>query len=131
MPPVDNNRLINQTIVQILLEKNNPDEVERLMQADLDYIRERLQIMREHASLDPTEIENRKNSQFKRNLYRFLMLLVIPFAVVAIYAPLGVGMTFAFVDVIIIASIALNGRMRDNDLIFFLQLIEKISMKKP
>jgi hypothetical protein len=77
MASPDNGHLINPTIVQILIEGNKPEEVMELMRAELDYNRERLEIVRDHAEKHPDYKDDRRNKQFRRAQYTFLMLYVL------------------------------------------------------
>ena len=122
----DSGHLINQNIVQILVERNNPDEVEKLMRAELDYNRERLSILREHESLNPEAIEDRKGKKFRRIQYLFLMGL-LPILLVIIYlTPTVIAISLCAMAMMIIVGIVLNGRDRDNDSEILVQLIEKL-----
>lgn len=74
LPPA-NVPLINAQIVQILIQNNNPEEVRRLMEADLDYNKQRLAIIREHVEQHPDAVDARKTRTAHRRHYAVLMLV--------------------------------------------------------
>lgn len=122
----ENGHLINQSIVQILVEKDTPAEIEKLMRAELDYNRERLSILREHTELHPDAIEDRKSKRFRRTQYLFLMGLLPPLLVVIYFVPLAVAIALCSLAMLIVVGVVLNGRDRDNDSEVLVKLIEKI-----
>lgn len=122
----ENGHLINQNIVQILIERNNPDEVEKLMRAELDYNRERLSILREHTELHPDAIEARKSKKFRRTQYLFLMCLLPILLVVIYFTPTAIAIALCSMAMMIIVGAVLNGRDRDNDSEMMVKLIEKL-----
>lgn len=122
----DNGHLINQSIVQILIERNNPDEVEKLMRAELDYNRERLSILREHTELHPDAIEVRKSKKFRRTQYLFLMCLLPILLVVIYFTPTAIAIALCSMAMMIIVGVVLSGRDRDNDSEMMVRLIEKL-----
>lgn len=121
----ENGHLINQSIVQILVERNNPDEVEKLMRAELDYNRERLSILREHTEKHPDAIEDRKAKKFRRTQYFFLMALLPALLIVISFLPTAIAIALCSLAMIIVAGIVLNGRERDNDSEVLVKLLEK------
>jgi hypothetical protein len=126
----DNGHLINQTIVQILVEKNAPEEVKELMKAELDYNRERLSILREHAENHPDAIEERRGKRFRRTQYLFLMAF-LPVLVSAIYyMPTAIALALCTMAMMITAGIILNGRDRDGDSESLIKLIEKLLARR-
>ncbi|MGZ8212931.1 MAG: hypothetical protein ACXWTP_00315 [Methylosarcina sp.] len=121
----DNGHLINQTIVQILIEKDNPEEIKELMRAELDYNRERLSIIREHAEKHPDSIEDRKSRCFRRMQYGFLMCFM-PISLAAIYfMPTAIALALSSIQMIIIAGLIINGRERDGDSETIIKMLEK------
>lgn len=126
MPVPGAARLINARIIQVLVEKDTPEEVERLMQLDLDYNERRLAIIRNHEDKDPNSIEERHNSRFRRFQYKCLLLL-LPFVLVgAVFAPLFVSAGFSLLCILIVCGILLNGRERELDLTGFVKLLTAI-----
>ena len=102
-------RLINARIIQVLVEKDTPEEVERLMKLELDYNEKRLAIIRNHEDKDPDSIEERHNSRFRRFQYKCLLLL-LPFVLVgSVFAPMIVATGFLFLCVVIVCGVLLNG----------------------
>lgn len=122
----ENGHLINQTIVQILVEKGDPNEIEKLMQAELNFNRERLSILREHTELHPDAIEDRKSKRFRRVQYFFLMALLPPLLGIIYFAQMAVAIALCSMAMLIVVGVVLNGRDRDNDSEILVKLIEKI-----
>jgi hypothetical protein len=119
-------RLINARIIQVLVEKDTPDEVERLMKLDLDYNERRLAIIRNHEDKDPDSIEERHNSRFRRFQYKCLLLL-LPFLLVgAMFAPVLIVAGFLSLCILIVCGVLLNGRERELDLTGFVRLLTAI-----
>jgi hypothetical protein len=119
-------RLINARIIQVLLEKDTPDEVERLMKLDLDYNERRLAIIRNHEDKDPDSIEERHNCRFRRFQYKCLLLL-LPFVLVgAVFAHSTVAAGFLLLCILIVCGVLLNGRERELDLTGFVRLFTAI-----
>jgi hypothetical protein len=119
-------RLINARIIQVLVEKDTPEEVERLMKLDLDYNERRLAIIRNHEDKDLDSIEDRHNSRFRRFQYKCLLLL-LPFLVVgAVFAPVTVAAGFLLLCILIVCGVLLNGRERELDLSGFVRLFTAI-----
>ena len=118
--------LINARIIQVLVEKDTPDEVERLMKLDLDYNERRLAIIRNHKDKDPDSIEERHNSRFRRFQYKCLLLL-LPFLLVGtMLAPRTIAAGFLLLCVLIVLGVLLNGRERELDLTGFVRLFTSI-----
>jgi hypothetical protein len=122
----ENGHLINQTIVQILVEKGDPAEIEKLMQAELNFNRERLSILREHTELHPDAIEDRRSKRFRRIQYLFLMALLPPLLGVIYFSQMAVSIALCSMAMLIVVGVVLNGRDRDNDSEVLVKLIEKI-----
>jgi hypothetical protein len=122
----DNGHLINQSIVQILVERNNPDEVEKLMRAELDYNRERLSILREHTELHPDAIEDRNNKRFRRTQYLFLMLFDLVIVGVLPFVQTAVAVSLCSLALIITSGVVINGRDRDNDSELLSRIVDKL-----
>ena len=122
----ENGHLINQSIVQILIERNKPDEVEKLMKAELDYNRERLSILREHTELHPDAIEDRKNKRFRRTQYLFLMLFDLAIIASLPFTQIAVAISLCSLALIITSGIVINGRDRDNDSEILGKLVDKL-----
>ena len=119
-------RLINAQIIQVLVEKDTPEEVERLMKLDLDYNEKRLAIIRTHEDKDPDSVEERHNSRFRRFQYKCLLLL-LPFVLVgSVFAPMFVAAGFLLLGVLIVCGVLLNGRERELDLTGFVRLLTAI-----
>jgi hypothetical protein len=126
----ENGHLINQTIVQILVEKDTPEEVKELIKAELDYNRERLSILREHAEKHPDAIEERQGKRFRRTQYLFLMAF-LPVLISAIYfMPTATALALCTLAMMITAGIVLNGRDRDGDSESLIKLIEKLLARR-
>lgn len=112
-------RLINARIIQVLVEKDTPEEVERLMKLELDHNEKRLAILRNHEDKDPDSIEERHNSRFRRFQYKCLLLL-LPFVLVgAVFAPVIVATGFLFLCILIVCGVLLNGRERELEFDWF------------
>lgn len=119
-------RLINARIIQVLVEKDTPEEVERLMKLDLDYNERRLAIIRNHDDKDPDSIEERHNSRFRRFQYECLLLL-LPFLLVgAMFASVLIVTGFLSLCILIVCGVLLNGRERELDLTGFVRLLTAI-----
>lgn len=129
--PQDNGHLINQVIVQILIEKDHPEKVMELMNAELAYNKERLQIVREHAEKHPDAIEERSAKKFRRIQYGFLMVFLPALLVVIYFMPTAIAIALCAIAMIIVAGIVLNGRDRDNDSDVLLKIIEKTIKRQP
>ncbi len=126
LPVPDTPRLINARIIQVLVEKDTPEEVERLMKLDLDYNERRLAIIRDHEAQDPDSIEERRNSWFRRFQYKCLLLL-LPFLLVGtMLAPGTVAAGFLLLCILIVLGVLLNGRERELDLTGFVRLFTTI-----
>ena len=125
----DNGHLINQSIVQILVERNKPNEVQELMRAELDYNRERLEILREHTKNHPDAIEDRKAKRFRRIQYLFLMAFLPVLLTVIYFMPTAIAIALCSLAMMIVAGIVLNGRDRDNDSEVLLKLFEKLARR--
>jgi len=122
----ENGHLINQSIVQILVERNDAAEIEKLMRAELDFNRERLSILREHTELHPDAIEDRKSKRFRRTQYLFLMALLPALLTVIYFVPTAIAIALCSMAMMIIVGVVLNGRDRDNDSEILVKLIEKL-----
>lgn len=122
----DNGHLINQYIVQLLVEKDSPEEIKELMRAELDYNKERLGIIREHAEKHPDAIEERKKHRFRRLQYGYLMLALPMLVYASHHAPVLTGAMLTSAMIFVIVSIALNGRDRDNDSELLAKILEKL-----
>jgi hypothetical protein len=118
--------LINAQIIQILIEKDNPDEIERLMRLELDYNKERFQIMREHSQLHPEAIESRQTRKFRRTQYIALIGLLFLLVAAMPFVAFPVAATFALICVLIVAALCLNGREREVDLGGFVKVLTAI-----
>jgi hypothetical protein len=126
LPVSDAARLINARIIQVLVERDSPEEVERLLKLDLDYNEKRLAIIRNHEDQDPNSMEERHNSRFRRFQYKCLLLL-LPFILVgAMFAPLLVSAGFLSLCILIVCGVLLNGRERELDLTGFVKLLTAI-----
>lgn len=121
----ENGNLINQTIVQILVERDNPDEIKDLMRAELDFNRERLSIIREHAEKHPDAIEDRKVKKFRRVQYNFLMIFALGLLGAMFFVPTAIALILGAIEGLILAGIVVNGRDRDNDSEVLAKVIEK------
>jgi hypothetical protein len=130
VPSGGNIPLINAEIVQILIQNNNPDEIERLMNADLDYNKRRLEIVREHASEHPDAIENRITRRSRRTQYTILLVLGCFLLVVMPIVPLAVAAIFGTIVTLIVCGILVNARERELDLHGFIKLINIVVGKQ-
>ena len=126
LPISGQNKLINAQIVQILIEKNNPDEIERLMKAELDYNEKRFAILREHSEKDPDSIEERNTSNFRRVQYKCLIVVLIGLLIAAPFVNLTIAAAFAILCILIVCGLLLNGRERELDLPGFVKLFSAI-----
>lgn len=126
----DASHLINQAIVQILVERNNPEEIKDLMRAELDYNKERLSIIREHAEKHPDAIEERKTKRFRRTQYLFLMVFLSVLLPSIALANTTAAIPLSAIAMIVVSGVVLNGRDRDSDSETIVKIIEKIS-KRP
>jgi hypothetical protein len=126
----ENGHLINTTIVQILVERNNPEEVKDLIRAELDYNKERLSILREHAEKHPDAIEERKTRKFRRTQYWFLMGFLTVLLGVICFVPVVIAISLCALAMIIVAGVVLNGRDRDNDSEMLVKILDKIMVNK-
>lgn len=62
--------LITSQVIQISIEKEHGlEEVQKLFNAELDYNRRRLEILREHAENDPDAVEERRTKRFRRGVF--------------------------------------------------------------
>ena len=122
----DTGHLINQTIVQILVEKDNPDEIKDLMRAELDYNRERLEILREHTQLHPDAIEDRKTKSFRRTQYAFLMFFLLCLIGAIFFTPVTTSLPLSAIAMIVTSGVVLNGRDRDNDSEALISILNKL-----
>jgi len=118
--------LINAQIIQILIEKDNPDEIEKLMRLELDYNKERFEIMRDHSKHHPEAIESRKTRQFRRVQYIALIAVMFALIVAMPFVAFPVAATFGLVCVLIVAALSLNGREREVDLGGFVKVLTTI-----
>ncbi|KAF3978557.1 MAG: hypothetical protein HFP77_01250 [Methylococcales symbiont of Iophon sp. n. MRB-2018] len=125
----DNGYLINQTIVQILIEKDGSGEIKELMRAELDYNREKLEIIREHTKLHPDAIEERKSICFRRYQYVFLMLFLIILLPTIFFMPTAIALALSTIVIIITSGVVLNGRERDDDSKALLSLLSKLTKR--
>ena len=123
---VPENSLINAQIIQILIETGASAEVEKLMRLDLEYNKQRLEIIREHSSRHPDEIESRRAKTFRRTQYQALMLALFFLLVAMLFVALPLAAIFASICVLIIAALSLNGREREVDLSGFVKLLSTI-----
>lgn len=130
LPIPGQGKLITAQIVQILLEKNNPDEVERLMKAELEYNEKRFAILREHSLKDPDSIEERQTSKFRRSQYTALLILLPPLLIALPFVPLVIGAAFSIICILIVCGVLLNGRERELDLSGFVKLFTAIVSKE-
>jgi hypothetical protein len=126
LPLPGQGKLITTQIVQILIEKNNPDEIERLMKAELDYNEKRFAILREHSEKDPDSIEERNTSNFRRVQYKCLIGILIGLLLAAPFVNLTIAAAFAILCILIVCGLLLNGRERELDLPGFVKLFSAI-----
>jgi hypothetical protein len=123
---VPENPLINAQIIQILVEKGGSAEVEKLMRLDLDYNKQRLEIVREHSSQHPDAIESRRAKSFRRTQYHALILALFFLLIAMLFVGFPLVLTFAWICVLIVAALSLNGREREVDLTGFVKLLSTI-----
>jgi hypothetical protein len=110
-----------------LIERNKPDEIKELMRAELDFNREKLEIIREHELKNPDSIECRKDKIFRRYQYLFLMISVPGLFFASTIVPVAIGATRSLAAIFVLISIALNGRDRDNDADMLVKILKKIN----
>jgi hypothetical protein len=128
----DGGHIISQATINILVQEQNasPEQIIKLMEAELNYNRDRLMILRENSEKDPDNIESRKSKAFRRIQYYYLMV-ILPFLVYALYeSSVTIAVSIATMIFFIIVSIAMNGRDRDNDSSMLIALLEKLMGNK-
>lgn len=119
--------LLNQATVKILIEQNKPDEIKEIMQAELDFNRQRFAIIREHEENHPDAIEARKDKKFRLFQYLYLMFMIPVLLIIIVFTQVQVAIAIALVGIITIicAGIVINGRDRDNDAGILAELVKK------
>jgi Flp pilus assembly protein TadB len=126
LPVPGSNKLITAQIIQILIEKNNPDEVERLMKAELDYNEKRFAILREHSEKDPDSMDERETSRFRRVQYKCLIAVLVGLLLATPFVNVTIAAAFAILCILIVCGVLLNGRERELDLPGFVKLFSAI-----
>jgi hypothetical protein len=96
------------------------------MKAELDYNRERLKILREHAIDDPDAIEGRRARRFRRTQYKCLILLLFIIVAMAPFVNLGSAALYGTLSMLIVAGLIFNGRDRDMDTESLLELLREL-----
>jgi hypothetical protein len=124
--PQANVPLINAQIVQILIQNNTPEQVERLMEADLSYNERRLKIVRDHILEHPDAIDARSSRKTHRMQYLVLMVIAAGLLIAMPSMPLAVAGVFGIIAVLIISGVLVNARERELDLQGFINMINII-----
>lgn len=122
--------LINAQIIQILVEKEDSEHVEKLLKAELDYNKQRLAILREHAEHHPDAKEERSTKTFRRTQYSFLLVVLLLLLVAMPFVSLAVASVFGILCILIVSGVLLNARERDVDLASFVKIINMIVGRK-
>lgn len=125
-PVPGSNKLITAQIVQILIEKDNPDEVERLMKAELEYNEKRFAILREHSQKDPDSIDERETSRFRRMQYKCLIGVLVGLLIAIPFVSVPIAASFTILSILIVCGVLLNGRERELDLPGFVKMFSAI-----
>jgi hypothetical protein len=94
LPPETEPPLINARIIQILVEKEDSEHVEKLLNAELDYNKRRFEIMREHAEHHPDAKAERQTRAFRRTQYSFLLIVLLLLLVSLPFVSLAVASVF-------------------------------------
>ncbi len=131
LSPTTSVSLINAEIVQILIKhENSAEEIRRLMDADLTYNKQRLEIIREHAAQHPDAIDGRKAKQSRRNQYSVLLGLACILLFTMPFVSLAVAAINGTIGTLIVCGILVNARERELDLQGFLKLINVVVGKE-
>lgn len=127
------NKIINARIVEILVKKDTDptDELKRLLDAEIDYNRQRFEIIRNHSKNDPDAIEDRSTKRFRRTQY-LILLGVLPLILLAIpFVSIAAAVIFGTLSTIIVSGVLLNGRDREVDMSALVDVLKAIIGKKP
>lgn len=122
--------LLTSQVIQISIQKGNGfEEVQKLFNAELDYNRRRLEILREHAEKHPDAVEERRTKRFRRRLYGYLALLALVLFAAMPFVGIGVASVFGVCALAVVAGILVNARDRDSDARPIMEMLKRLITK--
>jgi hypothetical protein len=123
--------LIDAHTVQTLIQnEHSAEQLTRLIDADLSYNKQRLEIIREHALKHPDLIDLRKIRRYRRTQYAVLLALACALSASMPFVSLVVTAIFATITMLIVCGVLFNARDREMDSQGFLKLINIVIGRK-
>jgi len=131
LPPQGTPPLINAHIIQILIEKEDIGDVEKLMNLELSYNEKRLEIIRRNAEEHPDAKLTRENKRFRKTQMIALITLLFGMVGAMPFVSIAVDGLFGILCMLIVVGCVLNARDRDVDLKALVELFSVVLKKKP
>ena len=119
-------RLLTPQVLQIAIAQYAPENVGKLLNAELEYNEKRLQIIREHAEKHPDALEERKTKRFRRGLYVFLAILASGLLLSMPFVALPIASLFGVCGLMIVAATLINARDRDSDVKSIVLMVKRV-----
>ena len=85
------------------------------MELELTYNARQFEIIREHSEKDPDKIDDRKNTQYRRNQYYLLTAITAALLAASPFVPLATVIFFGALALMVTGAALVNARQRDND----------------
>lgn len=122
--------LVTPQIVQILIQENKQGDLQALLDTELNYNKQRFEIIRHHKEHDVDAVDHRKTKQFRRQVYGCLLVVAIGLFLAMPFVNLVAAGIFGTIGMIIICGAMLNARDRELDLAGMLQMIQAILQRR-
>ena len=122
-------KIISERIVHTTIQKESQAAVQELLNAELSYFGERLELIRKHAELHPDAIEDRKTKSFRRQSYGWLLFLDLACALGIYFSSVSNAVILGIIAVTITIGVLFNARERDIDFVNVIQLIDQFRRK--
>jgi hypothetical protein len=119
--------LVTPHIIEIYIKEDKQDDLERLLDAEVEYNRKRFAVIREHLVQHPDGIENRKTKAFRRVQYGILLGILGVLLLTMPYIPLSATAVFGVISILIVSGVLVNARERELDLKGFIKIITTIA----
>lgn len=123
---VQTNLVSPQTIEMWAESDRNHADFERFLATVGSFTASQMQLNREHATLHPDAVEQRKTQHFRRVQYVVLLCLLPLMIVASVFVPLPVAAFLGIICVLIVSGVLVNGRDREMDLNGFIRMVHSI-----
>jgi hypothetical protein len=129
IPISADDRIITERVLIAVVEKEQDPvkETEQLMQAELRFMRGRLEIMREHNLHDPNQVEKRETKKFGRLQYKILIGTAVLGLAALPFVNLASGTIFGIIATLVFSGALLNGRDRASDAEAFTEILREVA----